>query len=455
MARRPSVADPPSVIPRADLRVAVAAPTRSGAGALPGARAETAHSGWLLAFCISYAFIMLVFLNYTAVLPLVQKEWRLSSAAAGSIFSAHQIGYIASGVLLTFLTDRYNPRVIFLLSAFWSAVANALFALFATDLTSALALRALAGLGMGGTYMPGLKLVAERFPSERRGRAVGFYTSAFVFGAAFSTLLSGLVAAVGGWRLAILTTAFGALVGSILSLVVLADLPAITIPATPRRLTSEVLRNRPALLLVVAYAGHMWEQYGMRGWMVAFLAASLLHRGAEPAEATGMAATLTAIIVAIGGVATGLAGIVSDRFGRTTTIGGIMVGSGLCSLGFGWLFGSHTGLIVAVGLCYSFLVVAESPILSTGLSELVAPRYVGAAMGVQTLFGFLAASVSPAVFGYMLDLTNASAVGRTGAQPVVWGWAFTTLAVGALVGVGAMAALRRHPESIKMASGRR
>ena len=132
-----------------------------------------------------------------------------------------------------------------------------------------------------------------------------------------------------------------------------------------------------------------------------------------------------------------------------------MVGSGLCSLGFGWLFGSHTGLIVAVGLCYSFLVVAESPILSTGLSALVAPRYVGAAMGVQTLFGFLAASVSPAVFGYVLDLTNASAVGRTGAHPVVWGWAFTTLAVGALVGVGAMAALRRHPESIKMASGRR
>ncbi len=397
---------------------------------------------------------MLVFLNYPAVLPLIQKEWHLSGAAAGSIFSVHQLGWIASGVLLTLLTDRYNARAIFALSAFWAAVANALFALLATDLTSALVLRAAAGLGIGGTYMPGLKLVAERFPSETRGRAVGFYTSAFVFGAAFSTLVAGVVASLGGWRLAILTTAVGALLGSILSLVVLADLPAVSIPATPRRLTAEVLRNPPALLLVVAYAGHMWEQYGMRGWMVAFLSAHFLYRGADDAAATGLAATLTALIVAAGGIATGLAGIVSDRFGRTATIGTIMVGSAYCSVAFGWLFGAHTGLVLAVALCYSFLVVAETPVISTGLSELVAPRYLGAAMGLQNLCGFLAASLSPAAFGYVLDLTNPSPARSGEAAPTVWGWAFAALAVGALVGVLAMAALRRHPDSVKMAGGR-
>lgn len=455
MLSRPSVADPPLSIARPDIPVGVAPPGIRSPLVLPRTRADTERSRWLATFCVSYAFIMLVFLNYAAVLPLVQKEWRLSGAAAGSIFSAHQLGYVASGVLLTFLTDRYNARAIFIMSAFWSAAANVLFALFATDLTSALVLRAVAGLGMGGTYMPGLRLVAERFPSESRGRAVGFYTSAFVFGAALSTLLSGLVASVGGWRLAILTTACGALLGSILSLVALADLPAITIPATPRRLASEVLRNRPAFLLIVAYAGHMWEQYGMRGWMVAFLSANILRRGADPAEAVGLAATLTAVIVATGGIGTGLAGIASDRFGRTASISSIMVGSACCSLTFGWLFGAPLGLIVAVGLCYSFLVVAESPILSTGLSELVAPRYLGAAMGVQTLFGFLAASASPAAFGYVLDLTNPSPAGRAGAAPAVWGWAFTALAAGALVGILAMAALRRYPDSVKMAGGRR
>lgn len=425
--------------------------------AAPAATAPTTHtererSRWLFDFCVSYAFIMLVFLNYTAVLPLIQREWRLSGAAAGSIFSAHQVGYIASGVLLTFLTDRYNARTIFLFSAFWSAVANALFALFATDLTSALVLRAAAGLGMGGTYMPGLRLVAERFPSERRGRAVGVYTSAFVFGAALSTMLSGMVASLGGWRLAILTTAVGALLGGMLSTVVLADLPTVTIPATPRRLTAEVLRNRSALLLVIAYAGHMWEQYGMRGWMPAFLAANLLYRGADAAEATALAATLTAVIVATGGIATGLAGTVSDRFGRTISIGTIMFGSGCCSLFFGWLFGAPVTLIVTLAVAYSFLVVAESPVLSTGLSELVDPRYLGTAMGLQTFCGFLAASVSPAALGYVLDLTNSV---RLGAPATTWGWAFGALAPGSFLGVLAMMLLRRRPDSVKMAGGRR
>ncbi len=395
---------------------------------------------------------MLVFLNYTAVLSLIQAEWRLSNAAAGSIFSAHQLGYIVSGVLLTFLTDRYNARTIFLLSAFWSAVANMLFALFATDFTSAMVLRAAAGLGMGGTYMPGLKLIAERFPSEGRGRAVGFYTSAFVFGAAFSTLLSAVVASFGGWRLAILTTAVGTLLGSILSVGILADLPTITIPATPHRFTEHVLKNRPAVLIVVAYAGHMWEQYGMRGWMAAFLSASLLHRGAAASEATGLAGILTALIVAIGGIATSLAGAISDRFGRTATIGTIMLGSGCCSLVFGWLFGAPTEIIVAVALIYSFMVVAESPILSTGLSELVVPRYLGAAMGLQTLVGFLAASASPAVMGYVLDLSNPL---RAGTQPTVWGWAFAALAAGPFVGMVTMIVLRYQPDSLKMAAGRR
>ena len=44
---------------------------------------------------------------------------------------------------------------------------------FINDYLSAMCFRALTGIGMGGTYMPGLKLVAEKFPSSQRGRAIG------------------------------------------------------------------------------------------------------------------------------------------------------------------------------------------------------------------------------------------------------------------------------------------
>src|SRR5512133_3660733 len=118
---------------------------------------------WLLTLCLVQLFIMMVFINYSAVLPVLKEEWGMNNTMAGSILSVYQLGYIASGVILSALTDRLNTRNIFIASALWSATANLLFALYAHDYTSAMILRALTGIGMGGTYMPGIKLVAERF----------------------------------------------------------------------------------------------------------------------------------------------------------------------------------------------------------------------------------------------------------------------------------------------------
>jgi len=411
---------------------------------------ETDESRWLLKFCFAYGFIMLVFLNYAAVLPLVQQEWGLSNQSAGLIFSSYQLGYILSATLLTYLTDRFRARTIFLFSATWSVVANLLFALFAVDQTSAIVYRALAGLGMGGTYMPGLKLVADRFPSTQRGRAVGYFTSAFVFGAAASTLLSGIVGSLAGWRFAIVTTAAGTLVGTLLCLALLQGDRGVMAGDAGKRLRLEVLRSKPSLLMILAYAAHMWEQYGMRAWMAAFLTMSLLESGYDKAKAAGLGASLTALIVAAGGFSTCIAGVLSDRLGRARTASTIMLISAVFSLGFGWLVGLPPALLVLAGIAYSFFVVAETPILSAGLTELAPPHSVGAAMGFQTLIGFLAATASPTVFGWILDTTNP---GQSNA-PTTWGWAFVVLGLGALVGPMALSIVRRFPESGRMAAGK-
>ena len=105
-------------------------------------------------------------------------------------------------------TKAPNPQLlsdlanIFIISAIWSGIANLLFALYAHDYTSAMVLRALTGIGMGGTYMPGLKLVAERFDSSQRGKAIGIYVGSLVLGASLSLLVTGTVASFAGWRLA-------------------------------------------------------------------------------------------------------------------------------------------------------------------------------------------------------------------------------------------------------------
>ena len=75
---------------------------------------------WLLLLCCSQLFIMLVFINYSAILPILRNEWGMSNTRAGMIFSVYQLGYIASGVILTTLTDRISTKLIFICSVCWS-----------------------------------------------------------------------------------------------------------------------------------------------------------------------------------------------------------------------------------------------------------------------------------------------------------------------------------------------
>ena len=408
---------------------------------------------WLLLLCLAQVFIMLVFINYSAVLPLLKREWGMNNTMAGSIFSVYQLGYIASGVLLSALTDRLNTKHIFLVSALWSGLANLLFALFAHDYLSALVLRALTGIGMGGTYMPGLKLVAEKFPSQERGRAVGIYVGSLVLGASLSLALTGTVAALAGWRAAFVACSAGVFLGTLLARPVFRDYRPPLHARSELGFQREILRNRPAFLMILGYGSHMWEMYGMRGWLAPFFTAVFIGHGMAQGTATGWAATAAAAIVGIGTFSTAITGTLSDRLGRTRTITLVMIASALLSFGFGWLINFPPLVSLIVGLLYGYLVVAESPVFSTGLTELVAPAYLGTAMGMQSLVGYSLGMISPTVFGWALDLCRdwQPLPGIT----VDWGIAFATAGLGALAGPVCMALLRRCPESRRMAGGRR
>lgn len=408
---------------------------------------------WLLTLCVAQVFIMLVFINYSAILPILKEEWGMNNTMAGTIFSVYQLGYIASGVILSALTDRLNTRNIFIISALWSGTANLLFALYADSYVSALVLRALTGLGMGGTYMPGLKLVAEKFDSRERGRAVGIYVGSLVLGTSFSLTVTGTVTSLAGWRWAFIACSAGVYLGTLLVLPVFRGYRQADHARPEHGFQGEVLRNKPAFLMILGYGSHMWEMYGMRGWLAPFFTAAFIGYGYTSVSATSWAAAAAAICIGIGAFSTAITGTISDRFGRTRTITFIMIGSACCSFAFGWLKGINPFLLLLVGIVYGYLIVADSPVFSTGLTELVAPRYLGTAMGLQSMVGYSLGMISPTVFGWALDLFRAW-------QPIHglemdWPVAFATAGAGALAGPVFMYLLRRCPESTRMAGGKK
>jgi MFS family permease len=396
---------------------------------------------WLLALCLAEAGTMLVFLNYSAVLPLLQAEWGLSSAQAGLIYSAYQLGYMAFVVLLSSLTDYVSPRRIYVGAALWAGLANLLFPLYAHDLLSAATLRTLTGVGLAGTYMPGLRLVSQRFASPQRGRAVGLYVAAFTLGAALSLLLTGVVTSYRDWRTAFVVTSAGPLAGGLLACMILSDEPGGRQKTVGLR--GGVFGNRPALLMILGYVAHMWELYGARGWLPAFLTATLMRSGQGLIAASGFGASLSAVVMATGAVSTALAGYLSDRWGRVHTISAMMLTSSLCTALLGWAQPLPFALVLVLSLASSFFATADSSVLSTGVTELVPAERLGAAMALQSFLGFGAATISPLVFGYVLDLTNAPGTLATLGYLPHWGWAFATLGLGALIGPWAMLQLRR------------
>jgi MFS family permease len=390
---------------------------------------------WLAAVCASELGTLLVFSNFSALLPLLKREWHLSDTQAGAITGFYQVGYIAAVAILATLTDYMPPRRIYLLSAFWAGLTSLVFAFWADGFVSALLLRGLVGLGLAGTYMPGMRMVAERFASGRRGFAMGCYIGTFTVGTSVSLLVTAWAHAFWGWRWAFAVTGMGPLAAGIIGWLVLprgmAPVPTLAGGEVGWLAgLAAVLRNRSALRLIAAYGGHTWELMGMRGWIVPFFTASLVARGADLAEATRAAALAGSAVLAVGALPHPFSGLLSDRLGRARPISSFMLLSAACSLAIGWALPWSWGWLVPLGILYGILVTAESAIISTGVAEHAEPRYLGRTMALQSTVGFSLGALGPMAFGAALDWAPRLGASADGA----WVWGFALLGAGALVG---------------------
>lgn len=410
---------------------------------------------WLGGLCASRLCFALIFTAYAAAIPLLAPEWNMSASEAGLIQSAWHAGYLISLFSIGFLSDRFGAKRVFLVSAAASSVSALVFASFADGFASAAALYGLTGLFSGGSYTPGLTLIAERVAPARRGRAMGFYLAAASLGYAVAMVVTGALVPYIGWRGAFVVNASGPLIGTLLALYTLRHTPNVVHPSTAAERAvapiPAVLKNKPAMLAIGAYTAHSWELLGMKAWLPAFFAASAFISGSGATAAASLGAALTAIAY-LGSMAGSIVGgAVSDRKGRTWTILVMACASAACSFAFGWMVAAPLWFLVTIAAFYSFAAIGDSSVYSTVVTELVPPRVIGAAYSVRSVLGFGAGALAPWVFGLVLDATRAA-----GASPTwTWGLAFVSLGAGALLGPLATWRLRQMPESVRMAGGLR
>lgn len=274
----------------------------------------------LTAGFVSYGFDAMDFMMLALALPAIMGEWHLTLAQAGLLGTTGMIGVAFSSVLIGWYSDNFGRRRALLTSVVLFGCFTALIAL-AGNWYQVMALRFLAGLGLGGLWGVVATYIAETWPPQSRGRTVGFVLSSWPIGVIVAAAVAGRVLPHYGWRMLF---AFGG-AALLAALYVLAFVPESEVWCAQReRSAADAARvsvteifgpgvARLTLLGTAAAACVLTGYWGANTWLPTYLQHD---RGLSAGQMTNF------IIVLNIGMFAGyqLFGVIADRLGRRSSL---------------------------------------------------------------------------------------------------------------------------------------
>lgn len=362
-----------------------------------------------------------------ALLPGYIERWSLSKTEAGWLIGIFFAAYVPAVPVLLAFTDRLPARRIYLIGTGLTALSHLGFALLADGFWSGFLMRALAGVGWAGAYMPGLKAIADPLEGAAQSRAVSWHAAGVGIAGAVSFAVAGLWNAVAGPQSAFL---FGAAAAGMAFLIAAAIMPG---TLTRRAAASGILldlrpvfRNRHAMAWITGYTVHTWELAALRAWGVTFITVTIARLGAP---AWLPSADVMFMLTGLAGVAISVTGNeTAQRYGRNRVVLGAMLTAAALSLVAGWTTGISVTFAVVAVLIWNMAIYIDSSALTAGTVQAAVPHLRGATMGVHSMAGYAGGFIGPLGVGLVLDLYGGDSV--TG-----WGIGFGHIAIVTMVGL--------------------
>ena len=345
--------------------------------------------------------------GYSAILPSMQKDLGISSAAAGSLASWNLGGYMVMCAVGGVLASRFGPRKIVSIGTVLAAVGMLITGL-AGGMVSAATGRLLTGLGGGMCLVPSVALMSAWFDVRRRGLASGIVTS----GSALALVITGpivprIIAAggAGGWRSAWYFFAALTFLVAVITIVFQRDRPYN--PAKPGKIVAAAKAKRAPLdlksIVRSPYAWHLGFIYMMFAiaYMIyfTFFQKRLTSDIGLSSESAGNIFLIMGITSLVCGV---LWGMISDKIGRGRAIAAMCLVQAVAAAIFAW-WPTTTGLIISA-VIYGLCSLAVPGIVGAGCGDQFGPVLASASLGFVTIFLGVGQVIGPYVAGKMEDI---------------------------------------------------
>lgn len=370
------------------------------------------------------------------VAPALIKDWGITKAALGPLFSANLFGMVIGAPILGSLADKVGRRPV-LFGALAGCGVLMLLCSRATSLQELMVLRFCAGLGLGALVPTSLAVASEFSPWKSRAIVVMMMSLGFVCGAAIGGAVSAHLIPVYGWSSVFVFAGCGSILAAAIQFFWLPESRK-PMSKTPEGVMPEAglkplfRRNYIliTLLLWLVNFANLLDLYLLSSWLPTLL---------SEAKLPFKTAVLATSVFQSGGVpATILISILAKRIRFTwLVLANFFIGS-IAMIGIGLAVGSSVPLLFLAIFLAGFCVVGGQSGVNALGAYYYPSRMRAAGMGWASGIGRFGSAAGPIFAGLIVAM-------RIGTQAVFYG-----AALAGVLGFVSMIALHRHgrhPES--------